>query len=374
MGNAQQNNDASPSIDIIIVNYNSANDTLTSVKSLTPWTHGQIILVDNSEDDAEVERLSQALSSAPSVQLLVAPKNLGFGRGCNLAFAQSTADFVFLLNPDAIIDEVNILCLVNALQQNQSYGAVSPLIYWDRSRRFLLPTAIPPTPSMSLTLALASRFKRVGKWWSQHYLKKMRAAMASKILFKTPFLIGSVMLLRRSAVIAAGGLFDEDYFMFFEDSDLSLRLRRASFQLGVVPTAEAVHEYRQKDFKVPLMDESRHLYFKKNYPRFYRVTHGLAGLARIGSTITWEDWGNALASEVHSHDELQRLLGNHLRLVALSPSAMMIPALFRPLDTGAVALSEEDWNQLEPGRYMLCCVQDTDTQQQCWICFIKTAK
>lgn len=359
-------------IDIIIVNYRSAEDTLTAVAAITPWCHGRILLVDNSEDDAETARLSDALADIAEMQLLLPERNLGFGGGCNLAFEQSTAEFVLLLNPDARIDERNILMLVETLRLNSHFGGVSPKTFWDDTQRFLLPSAFPQTPLMLLAMTLASHAPRLTRWGARHYLRKMRGCMASAKPYSIPFLVGALMMLRRSAVLAAGGLFDPDYFMFYEDSDLSLRLRRAGYLLGIAPQAEAVHEYRHKSYKAGMMEKSCQLYFAKNFPIFYRLSGQLSLLSRWGRPLVWDEWGERLPDPVNSPEELHALLGD-AGVLAFSPSLMMMPAIFRPSCAPPILFDARDWARIEPGHYMLVCCGEKEGSALRWVGFERGA-
>jgi len=350
---------SNPAIDIIIVNYRSAQDTISAIAMLTPWRHGRILVVDNSEDEGEFDRLQQAVQESASVELLLPEHNLGFGRGCNLAFAQSTAPFVLLLNPDARIDEKNVLLLADVLQQNPRCAALSPRIWWDSTRRLLLPCAFPPTPRMMVGMALASRWRALTQRLALRYLRRQQRIMANGSLNNMSFLVGAVMLLRRSAAEAAGGLFDDAYFMFYEDSDLSLRLREAGYQLGLMTGAEAVHEYRHKPYKAMLMAEAAGVYFAKHYPRFFRLSGGLARLQRLSRPLRWDQWGLAIPSALHSAEQLREQLsdaaGAAMGVVALSPAPELMPALFCPRDSAPQPLDDDDWLRLEPGRYMLLC-------------------
>ena len=122
-------------VDIVIVNYRSTDDTLAALAAITPWLRGQILLVDNSEDASELEHLSNAVAVIPGVRMIVPERNLGFGEGCNLAFGQSTAEFVLLLNPDARIDPHHIAMLVEALKSDPGLAGVSPKTFWDTTAR-----------------------------------------------------------------------------------------------------------------------------------------------------------------------------------------------------------------------------------------------
>ena len=355
-------------IDVVIVNYRSAVDSLAAIAGLSPWRQGRIWLVDNSEDTAEAARLASALAGNPAVHLLVPERNLGFGGGCNLAFQQSSAEYILLLNPDARIDEHNISLLAETMRRYPEFGGVSPKTYWDPARRFVLPSAFPPTPLVTVAMTLAQHSPRLAKYAAGRYLRRMRRDMASSQAYRVAFLVGAVMLLRRSAVLAAGGLFDPEYFMFYEDSDLSLRLRRAGYRLGIVPLAEAVHEYRHIPFKADLMAESGQIYFARNFPRFYRWTGRLSRLAGWGRPVIPDQWGEILPRPISTPEDLHAQLSGS-GIVALSPSVMMMPALFRPAGADPVGLSAEDWERIEPGFCMLACSAREDGSSLRWVGF-----
>ena len=148
------------SIDVAIVNYRCAADTLQALARLAQWPHGVVWLVDNSAHDADIAADTDALRDAvvgmPWVRMLTPGSNLGFGRACNLAFAESNAEFFLLLNPDARIAADDVLLLARALADQPGLGAVSPKIYWNEQRSFVLPAAFPQTPGYSMALALAT--------------------------------------------------------------------------------------------------------------------------------------------------------------------------------------------------------------------------
>jgi len=341
-------------IDIILINYRSARDTAAAIAGFAPWTDGRVIVVDNSDDNDELTRLKSALADFPEVELLVPESNLGFGNGCNLAYARTTAEWVLLLNPDARIDPANILLLAETLRNSPRFGAVSPRTFWDAQHQFLLPSAFPPTPAMTTALAVASSCRTLAKLAIRQYLEGIRRRMASSRPYHIDFLAGAIMMVRRSAVQSAGGLFRKEYFMFHEDSDLSLRLRGAGYTLGIVPTAQAQHEYRHKPYKATLMAETAPIYFSAHYPLFFRLTAGMSRLSRWGRPVRWEEWG-ALLPAVESPEELHALLGDGVGVLAISPSPMLMPALLRPAGSPPARLDTHLWELLEPGRYMLLC-------------------
>lgn len=343
------------SIDVAIVNYRSATDTLSALGRLAQWPHGRIWLVDNSACEIdmadETSALVNAVADMRSVTLLTPANNLGFGRACNLAFAQSNAELFLLLNPDAHIAPEDVLRLAHALSEQPKLGAVSPKIFWNEQRSFVLPAAFPQTPWHSVALALATHSHRVTRWAANIGLKRAMRHMAEQRLYEVKFLAGAVMLLRRSAVLQAGGLFDPDYFMFFEDSDLSLRLRRAGHRLAMVPQASAVHRYRHKAFKANMMEQSQRQYFRKQHAVFYFLSNGLHWVAPLGRTVTAAEWFKVHESPIATAAEFSRVTG-HRPVLAISPSLLMMPAMFRPSLVEARCLDELEWASLEPAAYV----------------------
>ena len=153
-------------------------------------------------------------------------------------------------------------------------------------------------------------------------------------------------MVRRAAVQTAGGLFDPDYFMFYEDSDLSVRLRRKGYRLGIVPQAAAVHGYRHKASKGPLMAASHSLYLRKRFPLLSRLTRGLRWLDTL--TARSELWSEITSQPLWDVDQFNALLGN-AGVMALSPSPLMMPAIFRPAGADPAPLNAQEWALLEPG-------------------------
>jgi len=351
-----------PSIDIAIVNYRGVGDTLAALERLGQWPHGTVWVVDNSAHEADLQNdsaaLCQACTAMPWVSMITPGKNLGFGRACNLAFAQSRSEYFLLLNPDARIAPDAVLRLAAVLVENPRLGAVSPKIYWNEQHSFVLPAAFPQTPWHSVALTLATHFPRTTQRFVRHRIQRSMQQMAGPACFEVPFLAGAVMLLRRAAVEKAGGLFDPAYFMFFEDSDLSLRLRRVGSALALVPAASAVHEYRHKASKATLMQDSHGQYYKKLFPAFYSLSRQGRVVAALTRPLPCARLGKVLSAPVGSAAEFAQLSAA-CPVIALSPSPLMMPAMFRPSMDAARCLDAQEWALLEPAHYV-AWVQDAD--------------
>ena len=355
-------------VDIAIVNFHSAEDVRGALDALGPWTHGTIWLIDNSCDANEAQALRQMAALLPEARVLVAPENLGFGQGCNLAFALSQAEYFLLLNPDARIAQQDLRRLLDAMQHDLVLGAVSPATYWNSEKTFVLPRPSSQTPQAHALQIMASWMPPVTRRIAEHEVLLTQQHMAQSQPLTTDMLAGAVLLLRRSAVETAGGLFEPSYFMFFEDADLSIRLRRAGYRLALLPSAQAVHNYRHKPFKAALMAQSQMRYFALRHPSYLRLSGQLRGLERMARRVEPLQWFEMLGTLGSA--PAFRQATQEARVLAFSPSLLMMPAIVRPagvLDTG---LSDSEWDLLEPGVYV-AWLEATSTRRR-WVHFVRT--
>lgn len=336
------------SIDVVVVNYRSAADVARCLAHLGAWSDGTVWLIDNSEQTQEAAALKALAARLPWVRLIVAPHNLGFGAACNLAYAASTAPLLLLLNPDALITRADVLELASALAADEQLGAVSPLTYWNRSRSFVLPPPTNEGPANAALPLLVARSAALARARASRLVVAERRHAAGSGTRILRALAGAVLLLRRAAVQAAGGLFDPRFFMFFEDADLSRRLRGVGYRLGLVLDATAVHEYRHQAAKAPLMERSCHAYFAKHHPRLYHWSGQLARLAVAPPLAAFERRCRMLGAFAGA-TEFNTCAGGGV--LAFSPSPWLWPALLRAPGQAARGFDDEEWALLEPGTY-----------------------
>lgn len=363
------------SIDIALVNYRCAADTLLALAPLTHWPHGTVWVVDNSacalDMSTETEQLRAACALMPSVKLLTPASNLGFGGACNLAFEPSRAEFFLLLNPDARIAMPDVLVLADTLTARPYLGGVSPKIYWNAQRSFVQPAAFPQTPGYHLAQTLATHSRSIAQWGAYRGVRRSMQRMDRSTEFKVSFLAGSVLMLRRSAVQRARGLFDPLYFMFYEDSDLSLRLRKAGYGLAIAPQAHAEHTYRHKAFKAELMAQSEQQYFSKFFGVFYRLSGKLQHLPRLRRPVALSEWFQVLPQPITRAEDFTAQTGA-ADVLAFSPALLMMPSIFRPSRQSARPFDASEWALLEPGNYTALLMKDLPGKATpLWVYFSK---
>ena len=229
-----------------------------------------VVVVDNSVDAQQALQLQHAIDtlqvqadSPLSVQLILNTINTGFGEANNLAFSKCQGDWVMLLNPDTHMQPNCLLNLAMALQTQPQLGACCPKQYWDEAQLWQLPPAWLPTGIGEWTLTQAHHHKRAAQRVSNAYRNLALTAWQSRLPCSQRAISGGAMMVRRSAI--NGPLFDPAFFMYFEDSDLSLRLKQSGWQLAMVPEAQLVHEWTHSAGKVTMMESSKAQYFAKHF-------------------------------------------------------------------------------------------------------------
>lgn len=194
----------------------------------------RIVLIDNSPDANPVPALCN------EVVLIRPERNLGYGSGHNLAFPLSASDhYHAVLNTDLIYDRDVFPALIAFMDAHPDVGLSMPRVtYPDGSIQHLC--RLLPHP-----LDVFGRGFMAGTRWTEarndrYEFRKWSYAVPAEF----PFLSGCFMMLRRSVLEEVGG-FDERFFMYAEDADLSRRIARRHRTM-FVPLATVQHEYRSQ--------------------------------------------------------------------------------------------------------------------------------
>lgn len=256
------------SVTAVIVNYRTAASTALAARSvLDDEPRCRVVVVDNSDMPSEARLLRDLLPAA--AELLVAPRNLGFGGGCNWGVRHVPASVYWMVNPDVRVVPGCLGHLLEALDVDLRLGAVAPQQFLDSSLSWKFSAAVLPSPiddwARRSALACASVRDRFDRAVRAETFRLWSAAPYSPVV-RQRALSGSNLLVRHACLRSSGDLFDPRYFMFYEDSELSLRLRRDGWTLAIVPAARAVHEWRLHPYKAALMDSSRPQYFDNCFP------------------------------------------------------------------------------------------------------------
>lgn len=201
-----------------------------------------LMLVDNSESEeyaASVRALLKTLQldSFFSVQVSQAEQNAGFGGGHNSVISRLASDYHLILNPDAELAETALCVGLAALENNEQFALVSPRVLGPDGKQEFLCKAY-PSVLVLLLRAFAPTFMR--RWFrSKLYSYELRDVCEGAEPAEVLLASGCYMLLRTGSLRSVKG-FNEKYFLYFEDFDLSLRLREYG-RLVFLPSMVITH-------------------------------------------------------------------------------------------------------------------------------------
>lgn len=217
-----------PKVLIAVLNWNRAADTIECVASLhnLDYQRFEIVVVDNASTDGSVEALEARF---PGLAMLRNPRNLGYAGGNNAGIRYALdrgADCVLVLNNDTVVDKDLVRHLVVAMRREPHAGIVGPLIYDYRE-----PTKV--------WFAGASIDWATGE--SPHWGLGERDNGQFNRVIEVERVTGCAMMVSRS-VFERVGLFDPDYFLYYEDVDLCVRAAKAGFKSYCVQPAKVWHK------------------------------------------------------------------------------------------------------------------------------------
>jgi GT2 family glycosyltransferase len=207
-------------VDVVILNYKTPQLTIDAVESCLgePELH-EVLVLDNASGDDSVRVLSDHFEGKP-VRVIASEKNLGFAGGNNLAVRQSNAPYFFMLNSDATIEPGCLGPLVETMEKNPDIGLAQPMVLWPDRNTI-------QHPSMQGKFPTAKRY--INRSWHRPPMQL------------EPDWVSAVALMARTRQFLDLGGFDEDFFMYYEDVELSYRYRKAGLRLRLVLGPVAIH-------------------------------------------------------------------------------------------------------------------------------------
>ena len=208
-------------LSIIIVNYNVKHfleQCLFSVTKAVAGLQAEIIVVDNNSYDNSIEYLQPKF---PGMRFLSNSENLGFAKGCNQGLKLAKGRFILFLNPDTIVPEDCFTECIDFFDSHPDAGAIG-IKMLDGSGRFLKESkrSFPaPLTSLFKLFGLSRLFPR-SPVFSKYHLGHLDKNKDHEV----DVLAGAFMMVRKEALEITGG-FDEIFFMYGEDVDLSYRIQ-----------------------------------------------------------------------------------------------------------------------------------------------------
>ena len=271
-----------PSVSVVYVNYNSSGLLLRSFASLLNQCKAvsfEVIIIDNASRDEEKEQLQAGLQDFPrgDIHLIFSEENLGFGRANNLGANQAKGDYLFFLNPDTLIvnDVISIFYEFLKKANLNIVGCGGSLLKSDLS----------PNDSYGNFPGLLQELAMTGLGF-RFFIKNYRQTVA--IAASVPdnshrevdYIVGADIFIRTESFRLVKG-FDENYFLYYEETDLFKMLKAGGLKSFLLPEARIVHyegaasgEVYSGDFSVRkfrFLLKSKLYYYQKWFPS-YKIT------------------------------------------------------------------------------------------------------
>lgn len=231
-------------VSVIIVNYHSAELVIECINSIIEKTEDicyEIIVIDNASGDGSVQKLQNKFGER--ITVIGSEVNLGFGKANNLGNTYAKGEYLFFLNPDTILVNNAIKILHDALIENPDYGVVGGNLFMpDMS----------PAPSYCMKFDVLKDEKKSASWRyiiSQKVKDKLGIRKGTSFENKfndteypmsVAYIFGADIMVNKRTFDMIGG-FDPDFFMYYEEEELTWRITDAEYKVMSIPNAKIIH-------------------------------------------------------------------------------------------------------------------------------------
>jgi len=248
-------------ISIIIVNYNTYTLTLNCIKSIYEKTADlvfEIIVVDNCSPNRDIEKLNVTF---PDVKLILSQQNNGFGAGNNLGSRHAKGKYLLFLNSDTLLLNNAIKEFYQYMERNPKVGICGGNLYQVNlqpgvSFERRLPGILRDLDSLLFMLLSKLQFG-----------KNLVFNFSDSPLRLKGYVSGADLCISKDLFVTVGR-FDEDFFMYYEETELTHRVFKAKKEVHVIPQSKIIHleggsQVEISDKKKVWIRKSKLLYFKK---------------------------------------------------------------------------------------------------------------
>jgi GT2 family glycosyltransferase len=303
---------------IVVVTFNNRAEVDACLRSLQAYsTDAEIIVVDNLSTDGTLDHVQQHY---PRVRAVSAGCNGGFGAGVNLGAKMASGTFLAVVNPDAEVEPGWLQPLLEVLEEQPRVGMVTPTILLRGTE--------------DCVNACGNDVHLTGL----AFCRDLNKAAPSRCAAARPVgaISGAAFVLRRSLWEELGG-FDERFFMYLEDTDLSWRARRLGYTILHVPASRIRHDYQLSVAATKLyhLEHNRLLMLRKNLSS--RTLLALSPALALTEALTWAFCARSgpayLRAKWHAYRRFWRMRGTIQPCSVAPPSRRADGALLRSLSS-----------------------------------------
>jgi len=224
-----------PKVSIVVLNWNGLEDTLECLGSLKriDYPNYDVIVLDNGSEGDDAKSIEERFRNF--VYLVRCEKNHGFAQGNNIAVQEALIrtdpDYILLLNNDVVVDSKFLTELVNVAESDPQIGIVGPKIYMYGS---------------SILDSAGSLYTNIGSCRSRGHLEKDKGRYT---LEEVPMITACCMLFRRE-ILDKTYLFDPFFFLYYEEFDFNIRVRRLGYRIYYTHRSVVYHKFSRSTKKL----------------------------------------------------------------------------------------------------------------------------
>ncbi len=313
---------ALPSVDIVIVNWNSGDQLRQCLRSIVStkknnFKLASVVIVDNASYDESLEGVENF--DLPVI-LIKNRCNLGFAKGCNQGGARAAGDYILFLNPDAALFEESLTKSVDFMESEQAaeYGICGVQLVDENGNVSRTCARFPTLSSFMVKTLGLDRMNR--RWFKTERMKEWDHRQSREV----DQLMGAFFFIRTKLYRRLGG-FDERFFVYYEEVDLSKRMREIGYRSFYLSEARVFHkgcgtsdQIRGKRLAYNI--RSRLLYGSKHFSRIESgllvlvtlVLEPIARLAHLVATGRAKEMGEVLSGYFQVYKGLPSLVGTYV--------------------------------------------------------------
>jgi hypothetical protein len=236
-------------ISVVILNWNGVDDTIACLKSIQELSLKDyklsVIVVDNKSSDDSLKRLREIKLKNAGYELLTNNANYGFAKGNNIGIANAIdggAEYILVLNNDTEVDSQTLQRMVGFMNNNPQFGAISPKIYFAKGYEFHKKRYRESDLGKVIWYA-GGDIDWANVYGANHGVDEVDQGQFEEVR-ETDFSTGACSLLRVETLKKVG-LYEEKYFMYLEDVDLSVRIKKSGWKIGYCDGAHIWHKVAQ---------------------------------------------------------------------------------------------------------------------------------
>jgi len=234
-------------LSVIIVSYNTSELTFKCVKSLVSSLEKEknisfeVIVVDNGSEDGTVDRLKKIAIEKDRFLIIENKKNLGYAKANNLGIKKASGKFILFLNSDVLISDINWKILLDFLEKNEKIGALTVRV--NLESKDIDPACHRGLPTLWRSFCyfvclerFFASFPFLNRIFGGYHLIHLDLGKIHEV----EAISGAFFLTRKEILSRLKG-FDEDFFMYGEDLDLCLRIRKIGYKIIYYPLFSVLH-------------------------------------------------------------------------------------------------------------------------------------